>query len=126
MRGLPLALLCAPLVLGATAATGEPLFLHIRPNDAPPADTVGPAGRTSDGEAAAARAAREAVWERSDRRARIAIASVCTGCLKPLPTSEAAKPAPPAALEPARAGAVHADTAPVESVLSLAATQATP
>jgi hypothetical protein len=34
-------------------------------------------------EVARARAAREAVWERADRRARIAIASVCSGCLQP-------------------------------------------
>ncbi len=128
MRGLHLALLCAPLVLGATAAAGEPLFLHLRPNDPPPPDAIGPPGRASEAEVAAARAAREAVWERSDRRARIAIASVCTGCMKPLPAPQAGKPAPaaPAAVDAAGTETARPDTTPADPVLSLAGTQAIP
>lgn len=71
------AVLAALLCSGPPASAQEPLFLRIRPQSAAPRD-VG-AGR-SDAEVAAAR---EAVWERSAARARIAIASVCTGCLKP-------------------------------------------
>jgi hypothetical protein len=57
------------------AQAQEPLVLRIRPST--PEDV--------------AFAAREAVWERSERRARIAIASVCTGCLLP----QSAEPSPP-------------------------------
>jgi hypothetical protein len=67
LAGLAGSSLFAPL-----AHAQEPLFLRIRPNN-------------DDGAAARARALREEVWARSDRRARIAIASVCTGCMKPLP-----------------------------------------
>ncbi|MGU3540854.1 hypothetical protein [Methylobacterium sp. A54F] len=66
--------------LAQEASAHEPLFLRIRPQ----ADGVAAAGREADALAAeirAARAAREAVWERSNARARLAIASVCTGCL---------------------------------------------
>lgn len=83
------------LALGPAMAE-EPLFLRIRPQGASPAE-IG-AGGASEAEAEAARrarAAREAVWERSNARARIVIASVCTGCMKPLP------PAPKAAHEAA-------------------------
>ena len=52
--------------------------------------------------AAEARAAHEAVWERANHRARIAIASVCTGCLPPPPRAVPPAPAPTeaAAAEP--------------------------
>ena len=129
MRGLPLAPRGAPvllglLLLGASPSSGEPLLLHIRPNDASAADAAKTGGRTGDVELAAARAAREAVWERSDRRARIAIASVCTDCMK-APPAEAAMPNAPT---PAAATAVPPSAAPTptEPVLALAATQATP
>lgn len=73
------------------AAAQEPLFLRIRPSDAPP-PAIGSGG--ADAEIAAARAAREAVWERSTIRANIAIASVCTGCL--------GRPSAPTPLRPER------------------------
>lgn len=72
MRGLRLVVLAATCLALPSARADEPLLLRIRPND-------------DAAVAARARALREAVWARSDRRARIAIASVCTGCLKPLP-----------------------------------------
>lgn len=55
----------------------EPLFLRIRPA----APDAGSAAAGIDDEAADARARSEAVWQRSERRARLAIASVCRGCL---------------------------------------------
>jgi hypothetical protein len=58
----------------------EPLYLRIRANPDARLDgtaAAGPAGAPL----AAGAARRESAWERSDRRARIAIASVCTGCL---------------------------------------------
>lgn len=75
------------LLAGLPAAHAqEPLFLRIRPPDGAPRD-AGAAGAADEAarQAAAnrARAARESVWARSDRRARIAIASICTGCLAP-------------------------------------------
>jgi hypothetical protein len=73
MRSLLFALLAGSLWVPPPALAEEPLFLRIRPND----DVA---------DATRARALREAVWARSDRRARIAIASVCTGCLTPIPT----------------------------------------
>ena len=79
LRTLSLALLAG--LLATPCAAQEALFLRIRPHEAPP-----PGGIETDpsaDEVAAARAAREAVWERSDRRARLAIASVCTDCLPP-------------------------------------------
>lgn len=58
----------------------EPLFLRIRP-----------AGVLSDEEVARqARLAREAVWTRSDQRARAAIASICAGCLRSDPAATGA------------------------------------
>nr|WP_142583985.1 hypothetical protein [uncultured Methylobacterium sp.] len=77
----------ALLALGPAMAE-EPLFLRIRPQGASPAEigAGGAAEGLSEAEAARrARAAREAVWERANARARIVIASVCTGCMKPLP-----------------------------------------
>lgn len=54
----------------------EPLYLRIRANPEARLD-----GAAAGGPPAAGTARRESAWERSDRRARIAIASVCTGCL---------------------------------------------
>ncbi|KQT60895.1 hypothetical protein ASG52_16760 [Methylobacterium sp. Leaf456] len=59
-----------------------PLYLRIRPNPVPDASIGSGQGRA--GAAGQGReAGRETVWERADRRARTAIASVCTGCLDP-------------------------------------------
>lgn len=70
-----------------SASAQEPLFLRIRPVGASlgaslgvPLPEIGGSGRS---EAEIARSAREAVWARSAVRARLAIASVCTGCLGP-------------------------------------------
>ena len=67
----------------------QPLFLRIRPQASASLGSGGSAaysGALTDAEIARqARAAREAVWERAAARARIAIASVCTGCLRPEP-----------------------------------------
>ncbi|KQP51621.1 hypothetical protein [Methylobacterium sp. Leaf106] len=68
---------------GSPVLAQEPLLLRIRPPDAAPAEIGAGGGMPSAEEVARARAAREAVWERADRRARIAIASVCSGCLQP-------------------------------------------
>lgn len=62
--------------LAAAASAQEVLFLRIRPHADPAA--IGTAGS-----ARAALAAREAVWERSNARARAIIETVCTGCLAP-------------------------------------------
>ena len=83
VRSLLLAAIAGLLAVPAPACAEEPLFLRIRPNGS---DSPGSPDRASDEALAArARAMREAVWTRSDTRARIAIASVCTGCLKPMP-----------------------------------------
>jgi hypothetical protein len=76
---------------GQETSAHEPLFLRIRPQ----ADSVA-------AEIRAARAAREAVWERSSARARLAIASVCTGCI---PAPERRPREPPDPLQPATASA---------------------
>ncbi|KAB7783058.1 hypothetical protein F8B43_4352 [Methylorubrum populi] len=62
----------------------EPLYLRIRAN--PDARLDGASGPATAGPS------RESVWERSDRRARIAIASVCTGCLAARSTLQAFMP----------------------------------
>ncbi len=61
------------LALTEIAGAQEVLFLHIRPQP----------DRGALGNAGSALAAREAVWERSNARARVIIESVCTGCLGP-------------------------------------------
>ncbi len=76
-----LSLACS--LAGSPVLAQEPLLLRIRPADAAPAEIGAGGGMPSAEEVARARAAREAVWERASRRARIAIASVCTGCLQP-------------------------------------------
>ena len=117
MRGVLLALLVALpapcIVLPGACLAQEPLLLRIRPNDAPPRE-AGAGGAPSDAEVAAqARAAREAVWERADRRARQAIASVCTGCLKAAPpvSSPPAPPSAPSRIEPPPVEGAAAETA---------------
>ena len=57
----------------AAVRAEEPLYLRIRPGPSPEAAAAGSGQERESG--------RESVWERADRRARIAIASVCTGCL---------------------------------------------
>ena len=85
-------LLCAvPCLSVPVARAEEPLYLRIRSHPAARLDGAAgaglAAGPTAEGPP------RETVWERSDRRARIAIASVCTGCL-PAPSSpRVSKPA---------------------------------
>lgn len=79
-----------------SASAQEPLFLRIRPSDAPLPEMDG-SGRS---EAASARAVREAVWERSAVRARLAIASVCTGCLGPAPPHPPVRPSSPMPANP--------------------------
>lgn len=104
---------------GAPASAQEPLFLRIRPADAPP-PAIGSGG--ADAAVATARAAREAVWERSTVRANIAIASVCTGCLgrPPAPTPlRPERPRPAAPPEGARTAPAPADPSP-DAVAGLA------
>ncbi|KMO17674.1 hypothetical protein [Methylobacterium platani] len=81
-------------------AAGGPLLLRIRPRDEAPEDGPGAdaaeAARAAEGArlAALARAAaaREAFEARITARANRAIASVCTGCLGPVPRSLALAP----------------------------------
>ncbi|GJE27116.1 hypothetical protein [Methylobacterium organophilum] len=98
MRSLLLAVLAGAALGPSSASAQEPLFLRIRPNPAPEAAS----GGADRSDAAVAAAAHEAVWERANRRARIAIASVCTGCLPPPPRAVPPAPAPTeaAAAEP--------------------------
>jgi hypothetical protein len=70
------ALALAILIPSGPAGAQEVLFLRIRPQADPAA--VGMAGSSH-----AALAAREAVWERSNTRARAIIETICTGCLAP-------------------------------------------
>ncbi len=137
-RRAPLAGLLAIVALGlpappAMAEEGAPLYLRIRPPEARTPETgAGGTGESQrdDGAAALAeaeairraRAAREAVWERSNARARVLIASVCTGCMKPMPPAPVlGEPEPataPRPAEPGPAGALAAlapDPAPQRS-----------
>ncbi len=78
----------------AAVRAEEPLYLRIRPNPVPDASVgsgVGRAGAVGQGR----EAGRETVWERADRRARLAIASVCTGCLDPRFLARPVEVAPP-------------------------------
>ena len=68
---------------GAQEPALEPLLLRIRPPGETPRDLGVGSGAMTDDEVRQARARNEAVWARAERRARIAIASVCTGCLPP-------------------------------------------
>ncbi|WP_375409324.1 hypothetical protein [uncultured Methylobacterium sp.] len=91
-RLILLAILAGPILDNPRPAIAqEPIFLRIRSNPDLPAE-VGGGRETMTPEDPDRRAflsrqaflAREAVWERSRVRAEIAIASICTGCLKAL------------------------------------------
>ncbi|MET7242642.1 hypothetical protein ABZT49_04685 [Methylobacterium sp. EM32] len=90
----------AALETGGLALGGAPLLLRIRPRDEAPEEGSGidaaAAARTAEiaRQAALARAvaAREAFEARITARANRAIASVCTGCLGPVPPSVALTP----------------------------------
>lgn len=119
LAGLAAGLL-APGASSAMAEEGQPLYLRIRPPESRTPETgTGGAGeaRREDGATALAdaeairraRAAREAVWERANARARVVIASVCTGCMKPMPPAPVlAAPEPATAPSPAESGATGA------------------
>jgi len=81
---------CGPI---SAARAEEPLYLRIRANPDARLAGTSTSGTAASGPAAAA-TARESVWERSDRRARIAIASVCTGCLPARSDPIAVRPSP--------------------------------
>ncbi|GJE59047.1 hypothetical protein [Methylobacterium trifolii] len=103
----------AVALAAGSAAAQEPLFLRIRPQGAP---EIG--GGSDEAVARAARAAREAVWERSAVRARRAIASVCTGCLKDWPAQAGvrqreARPQPNPTEPPPAAGALAGLSTPL-------------
>ena len=87
-------------VAAATDLGSAPLLLRIRPRDEAPEDGSGLDAAEAAREAEAARqaavaratAAREAFEARITARANRAIASVCTGCLGPVPPSLAMTP----------------------------------
>lgn len=93
-------LLAGFAIANPAAKAQEPLLLRIRPAGEAPAD-LGGAGTSGEMIAREARARSQAVWDRADRRARIAIASVCTGCIEPAPA-----PAPPIVRTDAASAAV--------------------
>ncbi len=86
-------LLCGGLCCAGPAVRAEePLYLRIRANPEARLDAgAGAMTGTMNGPPAAG-PPRESAWERSDRRARIAIASVCSGCLAPRSTLRAFMP----------------------------------
>ncbi|MGF3021618.1 hypothetical protein ACQVP2_02155 [Methylobacterium aquaticum] len=96
-------------VAAATDGGSAPLLLRIRPRDEAPEDGSGLDAAEAAREAEAARqaavaratAAREAFEARITARANRAIASVCTGCLGPVPRSVALAP-PDATAAPPR------------------------
>jgi hypothetical protein len=96
-------------VAAATDLGSAPLLLRIRPRDEAPEDGSGLDAAEAAREAEAARqaavaratAAREAFEARITARANRAIASVCTGCLGPVPRSVALAP-PDATAAPPR------------------------
>lgn len=89
-----------------------PLLLRIRPPGEAPRNLGAGSGPMTDEEVRQARARNEAVWARADQRARIAIASVCTGCLAPV-RSPAARPSP----TPVEATPAPVEAAPATSSL---------
>ncbi len=94
MRPRAIALFAAATLSAMPAAVRAegPLYLRIRPNPVPAAAAGSGAGQGRD---VGRESSRESVWERADRRARIAIASVCTGCLDPrLPARPVEAPVP--------------------------------
>ncbi|GAB6845387.1 hypothetical protein JCM2811A_43890 [Methylorubrum rhodinum] len=62
----------------AAVRAEEPLYLRIRPK---PSSEAAVSAGSVQARGFGRESGRESVWERADRRARIAIASVCTGCL---------------------------------------------
>lgn len=84
----------------------EPLFLRIRPAGETSVGSGG-AGPSDEEIARAARARSEAVWQRAEQRSRIAIASVCTGCLT-APRPAEPGPAPRAPVRPEAADIIPA------------------
>ena len=116
------ALLAVALLAPSDAVRAEePLYLRIRANPAARLDGAGQGtGTAPTAGSAVADTARESVWERSDRRARIAIASVCTGCLATrsavrafMPSSVTETPASGAAASGSpTSGALAADLSP--------------
>ncbi|KQT17163.1 hypothetical protein ASG40_17390 [Methylobacterium sp. Leaf399] len=85
------------LAMPQAASAEEPLVLRIRPHSEAP-EGIGSGRGEADEAARRAFQAREAIWERSNARARIVIASICRGCLKDLPPAvpdrSAAQPQP--------------------------------
>ncbi|WP_342154438.1 hypothetical protein [Methylorubrum sp. SB2] len=79
----------------AAVRAEEPLYLRIRPNPVPDASVGSGQGRAVAAAGQGREAGRETVWERADRRARLAIASVCTGCLDPRFLARPVEAAPP-------------------------------
>lgn len=115
-------LACA--LAGSPVLAQEPLLLRIRPPDAAPAEIGASGGMPSAEEVARARAAREAVWERADRRARIAIASVCSGCLQPeRPARPNPQPRPEDAVVRTQTTPPAADTAPAHTLAQTSTSQ---
>jgi hypothetical protein len=106
------ALALATLTHPGPAGAQDALFLRIRPQADPAA--IGAAGS-----ARAALAAREAVWERSNARARAIIETVCTGCLAPWS-------GPPPKVIAAAAVSEIPDVRGLESDRPLGASDATP
>ena len=95
-RALALFAAAALSAMPAAVRAEEPLYLRIRPRPTPEADAAAGTGPGRE-------SGRESVWERADRRARIAIASVCSGCLdarfvgRPIEVPVARASRPPAA-----------------------------
>ena len=88
------------------ARAQEPLFLRIRPAGETSVGSGG-AGPSDEEIARAARARSEAVWQRAEQRSRIAIASVCTGCLT-APRPAEPGPAPRSPVRPEAADIIPA------------------
>jgi len=88
------------------ARAQEPLFLRIRPAGETQTG-LGSAGPSDEAIARAARARSEAVWQRAEQGSRIAIASVCTGCLPaPRPAEANPRAMPPSAPHPEADGVI--------------------
>ena len=89
-----------------------PLLLRIRPPGEAPRHLGAGSGPMTDEEVRQARARNEAVWARADQRARIAIASVCTGCLAPVRPPAAPPSSTPVEATPAPVAAAPATSSP--------------
>lgn len=103
------------------ASAQEPLFLRIRPAGDTPAG-LGSAGSSDEEIIRAARARSEAVWQRAEQRSRIAIASVCTGCIPASRPAELvpAQPPPSPSAPPADGVATPAAGPPAAPIQPLA------